>query len=48
MVKSNSKKEKQKEVVEQEETTDEFVARINKKEYDKRSGTRRRVGQHHR
>ena len=48
MVKSNSKKEKQEEVVEQEESTDEFVKRINQKEYDKRNGIKRRVGQHHR
>ena len=42
MVKSKPKKKNK------EETTDEFVERINQKEYDKRSGTRRRVGQHHR
>jgi len=48
MVKSKPKKKNQEEVVAQEETTDEFVERINQKEYDRRNGIRRRVGQHHR
>ena len=44
MVKSKPKREKQ------EETTEEFVKRINQshKDWSKRNGTRRRTGRHHR
>ncbi len=42
MAKSKPKKEKR------EETTAEFVKRLNQQEHSrKRSGLRRRVGQHH-
>jgi len=43
MVRSKPKQEKR------EETTEEFVKRINQhKEWGKRNGTKRRTGHHHR
>jgi len=43
MVKAKSKQEKR------EETTEEFVKRINQhKEWDNRNGSKRRTGRHHR
>jgi len=41
MAKSKPKKEKQ------EETTGEFVKRINQQQEDKRNGLKRKIGHHH-
>ena len=49
MVRAKPKQEKRKETT-REETTEEFVKRINqnRKDWDKRNGSRRRTGHHHR